>query len=199
MKKFLLIFSLFAVAINIQAQDKEDDGGKPSGQPRFFTGGGLNIGFSSYSTNLGISPVFGYSLTNFMDMGVSLDLNYVSQRNYDNTGDKMRQTIIGPGAFMRIFPVNFLFGSAEYQYNFMRYKAIPSPGNPNATSYKMNVRAPSLLLGLGYAAGRFPGSNSYYYFSVSWDVMRDPNSPYVDSHGQEFPFFRAGYIVSLGK
>ena len=41
-------------------------------------------------------------------------------------GDKLRQTVYGPGAFVRLFPVNFLFASAQYEYNLIHLKYIPA-------------------------------------------------------------------------
>jgi len=83
-------------------------------------------GFSSYATILGITPQFGYSLTNWADAGITFNLNYTSQRDYEEYGDKLRQTVYGPGAFVRLFPVRFLFASAQYEYNLIHLKYIPT-------------------------------------------------------------------------
>lgn len=200
MKRGMIVIFLFAALQGVAQEkpgnnDETETQQKPNLQ-RFFTGGSLNVGFSGYSTNLGISPIFGYSLTNWMDAGISLNVNYISQRDYQEVGDKLRQTLIGPGAFVRLFPVNFLFASAQYEYNFIRYKYIPSPAG-NYVSNKVHVNASSLLLGAGYAGGRQRGGNSYYYFSISWDVLGDRNSPYVDSYGRTVPVIRAGYNIGL--
>ena len=53
------------------------------------------------------------------------------------------------------------------------------------------------MLGAGYAGGRMPGSNTYYYFSVSWDILGDKNSPYIDGLGRSNPIIRAGYNIGL--
>ena len=92
--------------------------------------------------------------------------------------------------------MNFLFASAQYEFNWIHLNYIPAP-NTATVSTKTNVNASSLLLGLGYAGGRYPGSNSYYYFSVSWDVLAEPNSPYVDGLGRSNPVFRVGYNIGL--
>ena len=42
---------------------------------------------------------------------------------------------------------------------------------------------------------------SFYYISVSCDLIRDKNSPYVDGLGRAVPIFRAGYnkcVVRFG-
>ncbi|MBN9350135.1 MAG: hypothetical protein J0H55_05565 [Chitinophagaceae bacterium] len=196
MKKIFVIVILMLMSFGIHAQDQKEEKSQSFNRQRLFTGGDLNLGFSSIATNLGISPVFGYSVSNWADAGVTLNFNYLSQRDYQTDGDKLRQTIIGPGVFVRLFPINFLFGTAQYEYNFMRYKYIPAIG-PSTSNDIYHINAPSLLLGIGYAGGRVSGSNTYYYFSISWDVMRDQNSPYVDVHGREIPVIRAGYNIGL--
>jgi len=163
---------------------------------RLFTGGSATAGFSSYSTGLGISPQFGYSLTSWMDAGITFNLNYTSQRDYYDIGDKIHQTVYGPGAFVRMFPVNFLFATAQYEYNFIHEKYDPPAGSGLANTVQ-NTSTGSLLLGLGYAGGRYPGSNTYYFLSVSWDVLGHANSPYVDGYDHPFPIIRAGYNIGL--
>lgn len=195
MKKLWLLIIVFG-CLTSQAQEERGQKEKGSQLSRLFTGGSINLGFSSYSTNLGISPQFGYSLTDWADAGINVNFNYVSQRDYQTGGDKLRQTIIGPGAFVRLFPVKFLFATAQFEYNFIRYNYIPASGSSYQPE-KLHVQSPALLLGAGYAGGRERGNNTYYYFSVSWDVMADENSPYIDSYGREVPVIRAGYNIGL--
>lgn len=194
--KQLLILSLLVISLTLKAQERDEKKERPDNLQRLFTGGSVNLGFSNYSTNLGVSPQFGYSLTNWADAGINMNFSYVSQRDYHVGGDKLRQTIIGPGVFVRLFPVNFLFASAQFEYNFIRYKYIPASGS-GYTPDKLHLQVPSLLLGAGYAGGRQNGNNTYYFFSVSWDVMADKNSPYVDAYGRLVPVIRAGYNIGL--
>lgn len=159
---------------------------------KLFTGGSANIGFSNGSTMLGITPQLGYSLTNWLDAGITINLNYISQRDYATT-DKLRQTTYGPGAFVRLFPVNFLFATAQYEYNIIKLKYLSS-GFPTQTN---SVNANSFLVGAGYAGGREKGNNTYYYLSIMWDLAGDKNSPYVDQFGRANPVIRAGYNIGL--
>ena len=196
MKKAIVLIFL-ALCFHAKAQ-KEDDGNnnvkKGFQKEKLFTGGSLNLGFSGYTTSLGVAPQLGYSLTNWLDAGFDFNLNYISQRDYYSYGDKMRQTVYGPGAFVRLFPVNFLFATAQYEFNEIHSKYIPADGSSSSIA---NVNANSLLLGLGYAGGRFRGNNTYYFLSVSWDVLGDINSPYVDGLRRSFPVIRAGYNIGL--
>lgn len=197
MKK-IMVFMLLTLCINSYAQDTNEkkDENKGFKKEKLFTGGSISAGFSNYATILGITPQFGYSLTNWADAGITLNLNYTSQRDYQVAGDKLRQTVYGPGAFVRLFPVKFLFASAQYEYNLIHLKYIPA-GNSGYTPDKNNLNASSFLVGGGYAGGRELGNNTYYYISVSWDILGDKNSPYIDGFGRSNPIIRAGYNIGL--
>ncbi|MDE3184793.1 MAG: hypothetical protein KGM16_15350 [Bacteroidota bacterium] len=196
MKKVIVLL-LLPLCFHANAQESEGAQFKPKTgfqKQKLFTGGSANIGFSSGSTMLGITPQLGYSLTNWLDAGITFNLNYLSQKDY-YSGDKLRQTTYGPGAFVRLFPVNFLFASAQYEYNSMHLKYIPNvAGSPSQINTQ---NANSFLVGAGYAGGRMRGGNTYYYLSIMWDISGDPNSPYHDQYGRTSPVIRAGYNIGL--
>jgi hypothetical protein len=196
MKKAILIL-LLPLCFHAKAQQADEenkDVKKGFQKERLFTGGNLNLGFSSYYTSLGITPQFGYSLTDWADAGVTINLNYTSQRDQFSTA-KIRQTVYGPGAFVRLFPVRFLFAGAQYEYNILHQKTIPADSGFPVPDF--NTSANSLLVGGGYAGGREKGNNSYYYISVMWDIMGDKNSPYIDEFDRSIPVIRAGYNIGL--
>ncbi len=198
MKKAILIL-LLPICFHAKAQSNDEHKDEKKGgfqKEKLFTGGSANIGFSSYYTSLGIAPQIGYSLTNWADAGITLTINYTSQRDYQSYGDKLRQTVYGPGAFVRLFPVNFLFGTAQYEFNMIHQKYIPASNN-NYVPFKDNRNASSLLVGGGYAGGRERGNNTYYFLSVMWDILGDKNSPYIDGLGRSIPVIRAGYNIGL--
>lgn len=194
MKRYFFIFLLFT-GVNATAQSKGDDRDVNEGfrKDKLFTGGSLSLGFSSYTTNLGVAPQFGISLTDWLDAGINVNVNYAAERDYASPA-KWRKTTIGPGAFVRVFPISFLFLSAQFEYNFISLKYLP--GN-SASNQKWNQEAPSLLLGIGYAGGRMKGMNTYYYFSVSGDFLGNANSPYIDTYERMLPVIRAGYNIGL--
>ena len=195
MKKIFFIL-LLPVCFHVSAQINASHPKMSTFQKeKLFTGGTFNLGFGSGTTSLGISPQLGYSVTDWLDAGITVNVNYVSQRDNLVVLDKFRQTTYGPGAFVRLFPVNFLFATAIGEYNWIRQKYIPArSGVPSSVT---NFSAPSLLVGGGYASGRQNGSNSYYYLSVTWDIAGDENSPYVDGYGRSNPIIRAGYNIGL--
>lgn len=195
MKKLLLIF-LLPFCLQAFAQQQQDEPMPGFKKEKVFSGGSVNVGFSNYYTALGATPQIGYSLTDWLDVGVNFNFNYISQRDIPYRGDKIRQTTYGPGAFIRLFPISMIFATAQYEYNFIRQKNIylPSGGQP---SQVFNRSAGSLLVGGGYAGGRQKGNNTYYFVSVMWDISGDENSPYIDELGRSNPVIRAGYNIGL--
>ena len=70
MKKIsLAFFILWSLNSFAQQGDEKPEKEKGFKKEKLFTGGSANAGFSSYSTILGITPQFGYSLTNWADAG----------------------------------------------------------------------------------------------------------------------------------
>lgn len=194
--KRVLSITLLLLGLSATAQyrgEGSDQSGKGFQKNKLFTGGAVNLGFSSYSTNFGIAPQLGISLTDWLDAGINVNINYTSERD-PYSPEKWHQTNFGPGVFVRIFPVSMLFATVQYEYNFINTKYFP--GN-NSPTQKQNVQAPSLLLGLGYAGGRMKGSNTYYYFSVSGDFLGRKYSPYIDQYDRMMPVVRAGYNIGL--
>jgi len=191
MKKLILAALFFTLTLAASAQDVEVERNGGFKKEKLFTGGNVIASFYTGGTVLGVSPHFGYSLTNWLDAAVSLNFIYSGQR--DQYDIKYRQTSIGPGAFVRIFPIKSIFLQGQFEHNFQSLKVIP----PGASSYKQKLDVNSLLLGAGIASGRAPGNNSYYYFSVMFDALKLANSPYVDSYGRLIPVIRAGFNIAL--
>ena len=196
MKKIILA-ALLLSAIAAHAQ-YEKEGTKKKGfkKENLFTGGSLTASFFSGGTVLGISPYFGYSVNRFIDIAASVNVNYTSQRDYSVYGDKIRQTVYGPGAFVRLYPLKFLFAQAQYEHNFVKLKYFPA-ANSSYSAYTGKTDANSVLIGGGYCSGRQDVGDVYYFFSVLWDVTRVTESPYVDGLGRNFPVIRAGLQIPL--
>ncbi len=192
----LMLTLLISFGSYAQQDEKEEENKGGFKKENLFTGGSVSASFFSGATVLGISPYFGYSVTKWLDVAVSANLNYISQRDYEVPGDKARQTTYGPGAFVRIFPVNFIFLQGHYEYNIIKQNYIAAPNSINFyPDGKFN--ASSMLLGGGYASGREDGKQVYYYMSLMFDISKDKNSPYVDGLGRTVPLIRAGIQVPL--
>ena len=197
MKFFIPFFCLSTLFLNVKAQTekKEEDEVIKGGfkKENLFVGGNVALGLGSGNFSVGVGPYVGYSINKYIDAAVGLNYSYLSQRDYYTT-QKNRQSVIGPSAFVRLYPVKFLFAHAQYEYNFIKYKQIYGNGIPDNV-YKINV--PSFLIGPGFASGRDAYSKSFYYISVLFDVLKNKNSPYTDNQGRVTPIIRAGYNVAL--
>ena len=201
MKRIVLVFLAAMFSFSVFAQEKEvvsssSDRSNESEKKGFrkdmlFTGGSLNIGYFNGVTVLGATPQLGYSVANWLDAGIVFGYTYTSQSI--SPGEKYRQTIIGPGAFARLFPIDFLFASIQYEHNFIRTKYI----SPYQADQINKTDANSLLLGLGYTSGRDGRNTPYYYLSVSVDVINNPNSPYRTFANEIYPVVNAGFNIPL--
>jgi hypothetical protein len=200
MKKVILVYCISLLSIYAKSQEPVviAEEAKKGGfkKENLFTGGSLNVSFFNGTTVLGVSPYFGYSINRYVDVAISGNINYTSQRDNTVVGDKLRQTVYGPGAFARIFPVNFLFAQVQYEHNFIKLKYKPAP-NSGFEPFEDKVDVNSVLIGGGYSSGRQKGNSTYYYVSVLWDVSKLAASPYVDGLGRNFPLVRAGFNIAL--
>ena len=109
------VVTAFFLSMALQAQDKSDRERTPI-QENLFTGGSVSFSFFGNTFLIGGSPVLGYSLTNWLDMGLVVNYTYSSYRDYNGVfNDKLRQTTVGGGAFGRLYPIRFLFLQAQFE------------------------------------------------------------------------------------
>jgi hypothetical protein len=199
MKKIIIVALCMGIFItNSKAQKKEEEDAK---KPFFklenlFTGGSVGGGFGQGTFSVGVGPHFGYSINKYVDVALSLNYTYQSQRDYLVLGDKIRQNNVGPGAFVRLFPVKFLYAHAQIERNFITFKYLPA-NNSYVPKQTEKIAATSYLIGGGFASGRSEDNGTYYYFSVLFDVGNDINSPYIDQLGRIDPLIRAGFNIAL--
>lgn len=195
MKKLAILSLMLVLVTGVQSQPKQEHSEKTPFQSNLFTGGSVSLAFYNNTFIVGGSPVFGYSLTNWIDAGVVVNYTYTSYRDYNGRlNDKLRQTMIGGGAFARLYPVRFLFLQAQVEQNSIRQKYIPVGG----VTEKISVSAPSTLIGGGYTSGRQGrGGGPFYYLAILFDVAGDINSPYADSYGRAIPIVRGGLQIPL--
>ncbi|MEP7164918.1 MAG: hypothetical protein ABI741_09490 [Ferruginibacter sp.] len=218
MKNVIALILVSFLAVNSYAQQEEvemktvkestEDDGPKGGfkKDHLFIGGGIQFSFSNYDFVIGGSPVIGYSINKWVDIGIGLNVTYISEKEvqYDAygdlraTGNKIHQTDIAPIAFARFYPLKFLFIQAQGEQNFISQKYISGYGQP---ALKANYDATSLLLGVGYASGREGVGNFFYYVSLSVDVLKNRYSPYVqqalNGSVNMLPILRAGIQVPL--
>jgi len=205
MKKILFAIFLGASAINASAQDSldidRDEKVRGFKKDKLFSGGSVTLSFSNNGNVFGASPVLGYSLTKWLDAGIVINYSIATQRNYPfySNDDKLKQTIIGPGAFVRIYPVKFIFLQGQFEHNFTQLKVIPD--DDNIPNLKFKTESNSFLTGVGLANGREGSGSLFYYLSIAIDVIKDEDSPYIEisQSGKKtmLPIFRAGLQIPL--
>jgi hypothetical protein len=196
---------LFLISGVLMAQDEGEEKGFK--KENLFTGGSITVSFFNRQTLLGANPILGYKLAEWVDAGIALNFLYNGIRDYNEYNDKIRQTVLGPGVFARLYPVNFLFVQGQFEHNFSTLKYIASPTSVTYINAKNTIGANSFLLGGGFAQGRERGSNTFYYISILFDVLKNINSPYVNvttnpnnSSDQRItmtPIIRAGLNIGL--
>jgi hypothetical protein len=185
---FLFIFTNCLFAQSLEPNPSKNKFNKEN----IFIGTGLNLGFANKSFNIGLNPEIGYSITKWLDAGVSINMNYFSQNPSDFSNTKYQNLSYGGGSFLRIWPLNFFHIQIQPEYNWINstQKTIG-----NNTSYQYKYQAGSLLVGIGYGS-HFIG-NRYSYVTLMLDVLQNQNSPYRDQFNDPIPVFRAGFGMYL--
>jgi hypothetical protein len=198
MHKSVSIIYLLVFLGTAQIAEAQDEFAEPFfTKKNLFTGGTFNGSFGNGITSFGVSPYFGYSINKYVDVAASLNLNFSFAQNLIYQNDRLRQNQIGPGAFIRIFPTDFIFLQGQYEFNMLRNRYNPAAGSGFPTE-KYNFDSHSFLVGPGISNGKdFPNQKTYYYFSILWDVGKNKNSPYIDNLNRPRPVIRAGYHIAL--
>ncbi|HEX4958343.1 MAG TPA: hypothetical protein VFV46_09215 [Lacibacter sp.] len=188
MKQLSVTIVIVLITLCSFAQQREDDQ-RGWRRENLFIGTGINLGFFNGFV-IGLNPEVGYSLNKVIDAGVSTNLSYISQNDlYSPT--TYRQTVVGGGPFVRIWPARMLFVGSQFEYNSINYSIRTS----NNVSFTDKRSAPSLLVGIGYGSRNVGASQ--FYTSVYVDVLKNANSPYIDQFNRMLPVIRTAFIFYL--
>ena len=195
MKKLVLLLLLSFFFINSYAQDEDEqpaNGGFK--KENIFIGGSINLGFAQNTFAVGATPEIGYSISQWLDAGLAINLNYTSQRAdpYFNNNTRIRSFNYGGGPFIRLYPIHFLMLHAQYEYNTISVNEYNY--NSNQT-FKGNFNSSSFLAGIGYTQ-RIVGQGSFYTM-IMVDLLNNPNSPYRGYNNVAIPIIRSGFNFYL--
>ena len=140
---------------------------------RWFVGGMLGAGFSSYSTYVEVSPLVGYKITPSFHAGMRF--NYIWNSYKFSGGNRENLHHFGIGAFGRYIIFRGLFAQVEYE-------AL------NYDYYDSREWINSLFIGGGYyqSMGR-----TFASFAILFNVLDNINSPYIN------PIIRIGFGVGF--
>jgi hypothetical protein len=199
MKKLLAALTfLFATTISFAQNEEQPEERKGFDIEKMFAGGSVNLGLGGGSFNVGANPQIGYSVANWLDVGLTTNIIYYSQKYNINFNEyRDRSWNYGGGPFVRICPIRMVHLQAQYEYNWISGTAEHIN---SGTKQKFNVSAPSLLVGAG-CGQRFVGQ-SWFFTTVLFDITKNDNSPYVYTEGQSkisLPIVRAGFNVYFSR
>ncbi len=177
MKKTSLLLLLLSVfTAHVFAQDQTDSIPQKKGfdKDRLFLGGNFGAGFGDF-TQIIVSPQVGYRFSQFFAAGVGVNLQYVSQKSFDQQGNpffKQSQSVFGANLFARAYPIRQAFIQIQPEFNFNKGKFKYYNSIIPEETFRSN--APSLLVGAGI------GMNGGF-IALNYDLLQNPNSPYSNT------------------
>lgn len=146
---------------------------------KLWYGGGFDVGLSSSTFFLGLSPSVAYKLTPNLSAGLRLPLDYTYAKFFNSANEAVNYNNLdyGIGTFSRFKFLRNLFVHAEY--NYLWVKEPVQVGN----TFRLDPENPTKLLteafnrdelnvGLGYSSGNTIG----YEISLLYNALEDPNS-----------------------
>ena len=164
---------------NTSGQKKEGDvkkRPKPQKPKRFFAGGMIGAGFSSYSSYVELAPIFGYKVTPDFHVGTRINYIFNSYQVWNpatNTEQRVQLHHYGIGVFARYIFFKGIYGHVEYEaLSFDYYYADRNWIN-------------SLFIGGGFMQNI--GGSGFATFAILFNVLDSPDSPYVN------PIIRIGF------
>lgn len=189
----LFVVTVFTTTAQEVLQDEENEK-RGFRTDNIFVGGSIALGLGSGSFSVGANPEVGYSITKWLDAGISTNINYFSLRAEYNNGYRQRSTILGTGMFVRVYPINGFFIQAIPEYNWINH-TIKDMNFGGGNEFKEKQEAPSILLGVGYGRRAVGGSN--FFTAIMFDAGKNTSSPYIDSYGAKLPVLRTGFNFYL--
>lgn len=159
-------------------------------QKKFFAGGNFGLSLGRH-TLINLNPQVGYRFNRFLGAGVGMNLVYASQKEKDIYGNNYRkvvQGITGLNAFVRLYPIERFLVQVQPEANYIFGKQIFY--QPVKETYKLDAEIiPSVLVGGGMVT---PAGQGAMLFTVMYDVLQNPNSPYGNR-----PIVNVGYNVNF--
>lgn len=163
---------------NTSGQKKEGDvkkRPKPQKPNRWFVGGMIGAGFSSYSSYVEVSPLVGFKITPAFHVGTRITYIYNSYVAYRGTMAEKRVNLnhYGASLFARYIIFKGLFAQAEYEALSFDYYEFPREW------------ISSLFIGGGYYQNI--GGRGFASFAILFNVLENVDSPYTN------PVIRIGF------
>ncbi len=174
MRVFLSVLSI-SLALSAFSQNR---GGLTD---KVYFGGGFGFNAGTNFTNISVSPLVGYKITDRLSAGISITYQYNDYKNVDASF-----THYGGGLFSRFMITRQFFATAEYEYLTIEF--------PTSADFKNTDREgfSSMFVGGGFAQPI--GRNASFTIIGLYNLLYEDtgNSPYDN------PFIvRAGFNVGF--
>ncbi|MBN2681444.1 MAG: hypothetical protein JXR58_02975 [Bacteroidales bacterium] len=171
MKKLFLIF-LITLSISTIAQNEQNT----RFSDNLFFGGGLGLSFGNM-TNIEISPLVGYMLTEDFHAGLQIRYQYIRANYYYNSYlYDFRTDIFGAAPFLRYFVLDEYYLISEFELLSLETEYFDVLNLYDNNPDKERFIYTGVFVGAGYAQ-RF-SEKSMIYFSVLYNLNESSNSPY---------------------
>lgn len=207
MKYILSALLVFVTAASLSAQEVYSSSGKPISQyrreqkkkqegfqtSRIVFGGGMGLGIGTV-TNISISPIVGYRITDKFTAGIGMGYQYLRIKDYypvadPNTGAAIYKPLVAqvysPSVWARYSIWRNIFAHVEYEHDFMSFrKYVNNTFKNTIESITDHADVPCLLVGAG---ARWPISDRVSFIMLAlYDVIQDKQSPYYGNIALRF-------------
>ncbi len=184
---------MLALSLSSFAQNENDEESSHKfRRDNIFLGGAIGLGASSGGFSAGANPEIGYSIAQWLDAGISTNINYYSFSAEYNGGVRQRSFNYGGGVFVRLYPIRNVFLQVLPEYNRINTNLRHAF---TGEQQKVKQEAPSLLLGIGYTSREI--GRSSFYTAIMFDAGTNTNSPYIGYLGSKLPILRTGFNFYL--
>lgn len=177
MKKLVFI-ALFSFPLIFTAQFSDDQSSGDS-ENKWYTGGGIQLGFSNVSTVIGVSPLIGYNITDELSAGAGLNITYFKSGSFSST-------LLGGRLFSRYLITPNIFARTEFHMTSVESNFA---GREEEEASSEREWVPAWFVGGGYRQSI--GNRTFLNVSIMWDVIEDENSPYTN------PFISGGVTIGF--
>jgi long-subunit fatty acid transport protein len=188
MVRYLLILIFFFTSSIINAQQTPNALNNGFSKERFIFGGNVGAQFGS-STQVNLSPIIGYRITEKLSAGIGVNYLYYKFKylGYNNQTFTEKNHIYGGNVWAQYLIIPQAFLHAEYGVLNIGIPKLGANGAYNGDTQRYNVN--TCLVGGGYY--QRISDNAGVQFSILWDLIEDQYSPYNN------PIIRIGFAAGF--
>lgn len=193
MRVLLIFLCIVTLSVSCYAQDEEAS--HKFRRDNIFLGSSIGLGLGNGGFSAGANPEIGYSVSRWLDAGISTNFNYFSYRAEYNNGFRQRSFNYGGGIFARVYIIEGFFLQVLPEYNWVNTTLKDLRPGYLGSEEKDKRESPSLLLGVGYGSRMIGNTNFFTVLMI--DAGTNTNSPYIGYLGSKLPILRTGFNFYL--